>query len=325
MRLFHFPKRVLKVKDGMWQECNVIVLHKVPVCCLLALLLLCVFEQTLPAWLWLQSSHLQKLVYYSDSDPALKKKPLMNHFKHHANIWDLLTTCDIGFLLTPPPSSAMPNGNYKCGCCNQWLFTKSHPHTGQHACCDFLWNYSIHLLSMQVFKDNAMFSFHFKSVNVKHQSLFKHFQVGELFQRKQTTSQLWLLNSPRGLMVGQHPFPVAIYRTFNCAAKGQQCDMSAVKERQWLTYSSKSCNCLKICQDSVVSIGFLDRFLRERMRKRQRGKTNFTSKWQQELRVVVVGILMFIVSVVVLKSVKVSSCIPTVPLASVSHAGFLSL
>lgn len=39
------------------------------------------------------------------------------------------------------------------------------------------------------------------------------------------------------------------------------------------TYSSKSCSCSKICQDNVVNIGFLDRYLRERGRKRE-GKTS---------------------------------------------------
>ena len=64
----------------------------------------------------------------------------------------------------------------------------------------------------------------------------------------------------------------------------EQCrhDVSAVAKRQNTTYSSKSCKCSKICQDNVVKLGFLDRFLKERIQERRKCKTDvkFTSKWK---------------------------------------------
>lgn len=40
-----------------------------------------------------------------------------------------------------------------------------------------------------------------------------------------------------------------------------------LRKRHGSTYSSTSGRCSKICQDNVVNMGFLDRFLRKRTRK----------------------------------------------------------
>lgn len=90
-------------------------------------------------------------------------KPLMNLNCYSDSVLtrELLITCDIHSLLTPPPFSDMPNANCMCGCCTQWVSTEKknnklmskHPHTGQHAWCDFLKHCFTHFLTVQVVKN----------------------------------------------------------------------------------------------------------------------------------------------------------------------------
>lgn len=53
---------------------------------------------------------------------------------------------------------------------------------------------------------------------------------------------------------------------------------SWIRTNPALTYSFMSCRCSKTCQDNVFNMGFLDRFLREKLTERQR---QMRSTWQE--------------------------------------------